>query len=82
MIIDARKIGDIIIDARGKGRVNQQQIQVALTEKLMLKIKTMSLKNKTSYSEIVRYLISNSDFKNFSFRTKGEITITARSKKK
>jgi 16S rRNA U516 pseudouridylate synthase RsuA-like enzyme len=71
--IDTRNIKTIISDAKEKGKINKQQVQITLTEKLQVKIRKMALANDASFSEIIRCLIQNADFSKMTFRTQSEI---------
>ena len=73
--------GENILNAKQKGKVNKNSILVFITKELAQKIRNMSLKNNASYSEIIRHLISNADFNNISFRTKGEIMSEVKTRK-
>ena len=79
--IDVRKIGSIILDAKKKGKINKYTIKLLLPEKLDLKLKKMSLTNDTSFSEIVRQLITNTDLNNLTYKTRGENILAAKAKK-
>lgn len=80
--INARDIGTVIQEAKEKGKVNKKSIQIYITDELVVKLRKMILLNNTSYSEIIRYVISTTDFSSMTFKTKGEIMHKVKSKKK
>jgi hypothetical protein len=69
-------------DAKIKKLTNTNVVDVTLAKELKDKIKDIILKNKTSYSEVVRTLINNTKLKPSMFRTTNEIFSKAKSKKK
>ena len=79
--INVRNRKTITDEAKKKGTVNTNLITVDLTDKLLLKIKNMRLKNNTSYSEIIRQLIHNTDFSKLTFKTIGENILAGKGKK-
>jgi len=82
LILKTRQIGEVINEAKEKGNVNIKMLALFPSDKIILKLKNMCLKNNTSFSEIVRNLIHEANFSEFDFKTKGQKITESKKKKK
>ena len=70
---NVRLNGNVIWEARLKGKVNKSQVRVNATEDTISKLNKLRIENNASCSEIIRCLINEADFSKYKFKTIGEI---------
>jgi hypothetical protein len=72
-IKDVRNKVDIINHSKQEGKVDVTNITPILSKKLLVKLRKMSLQNKTSCSEIIRNLIDRTDLESLKIKSKIKI---------